>query len=112
MTGIIEQYYAPLLKKHGFVPEPDNDQYGPLGLCWKLSPEVGEGSYWTYGQRDLFDIKIHNFSFNKDFMLEFDLRNVSVLPVTILSPVKSCRRIAGCQPDASKPMWADTSHIK
>ena len=45
MTGIIEQYYAPLLKKHGFVPEPDNDQYGPLGLCWKLSPEVGEGSY-------------------------------------------------------------------
>ena len=48
MTGIIEQYYAPLLKKHGFVPEPDNDQYGPLGLCWKLSPEVGEGSYWTY----------------------------------------------------------------
>ena len=73
MTGIIEQYYAPLLKKHGFVPEPDNDQYGPLGLCWKLSPEVGEGSYWTYGQRDLFDIKIHNFSFNKDFMLEFDL---------------------------------------
>ena len=73
MTGIIEQYYAPLLKKHGFVPEPDNDQYGPLGLCWKLSPEVGEGSYWTYGQRDLFDIKIHNFPFNKDFMLEFDL---------------------------------------
>lgn len=73
MTGIIEQYYAPLLKKHGFVPAPDNDQYGPLGLCWKLSPEVGEGSYWTYGQRDLFDIKIHNFSFNKDFMLEFDL---------------------------------------
>ena len=43
------------------------------GFAGKLSPEVGEGSYWTYGQRDLFDIKIHNFSFNKDFMLEFDL---------------------------------------
>ena len=112
MTGIIEQYYAPLLKKHGFVPEPDNDQYGPLGLCWKLSPEVGEGSYWTYGQRDLFDIKIHNFSFNKDFMLDLISRNVSVLPVTIPSPVKSCLRIAGCQPDVSRPMWADTSHIK
>ena len=39
-------------------------------------------------------------------------RNVSVLPVTIPSPVKSCLRIAGCQPDVSRPMWADTSHIK
>lgn len=68
MTGIIEQYYAPLLKKHGFVPEPDNDQYGPLGALLEAISEVGEGSYWTYGQRDLFDIKIHNFSFNKDFM--------------------------------------------
>ena len=44
-----------------------------MGLCWKLSPEIGEGSYWTYGQKDLYDIKIHNFSFHEDSLLEFSL---------------------------------------
>lgn len=53
MPEIIEQYYAPLLKGHGFIPDPDNQQYGSLGISWKLSPEIGEGSYWTYGQKDL-----------------------------------------------------------
>lgn len=73
MPEIIEQYYAPLLKGHGFIPDPDNQQYGSLGISWKLSPEIGEGFYWTYGQKDLYDIKIHNFSFHEDSLLEFSL---------------------------------------
>ena len=73
MSEIIDQFYTPLLIEHGFIRDPDNQQYGALGDCWKLSPEVGEGSYWTYGQKDLYDIKIHNFSFHEDFMLEFSL---------------------------------------
>ena len=50
MPEIIEPYYVSMLKGHGFTPDPDDHQYGALGLCWKLSPEIGEGSYWTYGQ--------------------------------------------------------------
>ena len=73
MSEIIDQFYTPLLTEHGFVRDPDNQQYGSLGVCWKLSPEVGEGTYWTYGQKDLYDIKIHNFSFHEDFMLECSL---------------------------------------
>lgn len=73
MSEIIDQFYTPLLIEHGFIHDPDNQQYGALGDCWKLSPEVGEGSYWTYGQKDLYDIKIHNFSFHEDFMLECSL---------------------------------------
>ena len=73
MSEIIDQLYAPLLAEHGFIRDSDNQQYGALGICWKLSPEVGEGTYWTYGQKDLYDIKIHNFSFHKDFMLECSL---------------------------------------
>lgn len=73
MPEIIEQYYAPLLKGHGFIPDPDNQQYGSLGISWKLSPEIGEGFYWTYGQKDLYDIKIHNFTFHEDSLLEFSL---------------------------------------
>ena len=53
MSEIIDQFYTPLLIVHGFIHDPDNQQYGALGDCWKLSPEVGEGTYWTYGQKDL-----------------------------------------------------------
>ena len=73
MPEMTEPYYVSMLKGHGFTPDPDDHQYGALGLCWKLSPEIGEGSYWTYGQKDLYDIKIHNFSFHKDSLLEFSL---------------------------------------
>ena len=73
MPEIIEPYYVSMLKSRGFTPDPDDHQYGALGLCWKLSPEIGEGSYWTYGQKDLYDIKIHNFSFHEDSLLEFSL---------------------------------------
>ena len=46
MSEIIDQFYTPLLIEHGFIRDPDNQQYGALGDCWKLSPEVGEGTYW------------------------------------------------------------------
>ena len=55
MSEIIDQFYTPLLIEHGFIRDPDNQQYGALGDCWKLSPEVGEGTYWTYGQKDLYE---------------------------------------------------------
>ena len=51
MSEIIDKFYTPLLTGHGFIRDPDNQQYGDLGICWKLSPEVGEGTYWTYGQK-------------------------------------------------------------
>ena len=54
MSEIIDQLYAPLLAEHGFIRDSDNQQYGALGICWKLSPEVGEGTYWTYGQKSCF----------------------------------------------------------
>lgn len=73
MSEIIDQFYTPLLTGHGFIRDPDNHLYGELGVCWKLSPEVGEGTYWTYGQKNLYDIKIHDFFFHEDFMLEFSL---------------------------------------
>ena len=73
MPEMTEPYYVSMLKGHGFTPDPDDHQYGALGLCWNISQEIGEGSYWTYGQKDLYDIKIHNFFFHKDSLLEFSL---------------------------------------
>lgn len=73
MSEIIEKLFAPILIEKGFIHDPDNRQYGSLGDCWKLSPEIGEGTYWTYGEKDLYDIKIHNFSLREDCLLEFSL---------------------------------------
>ena len=75
MSEIIDHFFAPMLIRNGFIHDPDNQQYGSMGDCWKLSPEIGEGTYWTYGQKDLYDIKIHNFSFREDYLLEFSLPN-------------------------------------
>ncbi|MDO4281727.1 MAG: AraC family transcriptional regulator [Peptococcaceae bacterium] len=73
MSHIVDSVYVPLLNGHGFVRDPDNQQYGSLGVCWRLSPEIGSGTYWTYGHEDLYMIKIHNFSFHEDYLLDFPL---------------------------------------
>ncbi len=73
MHDIIQDFYTPLLIANGFTFMPGDDRFGPAGLCWKLSKEIGEGYYWIYGQKDLFDIKIHDFYFHEDSFLEFNL---------------------------------------
>ena len=35
---ILEDYYGPLLKEHGFSLEPENHEYGRMGLCWQVMP--------------------------------------------------------------------------
>lgn len=71
MQDNIQELYAPMLLKYGFVPDPENHKYGPMGLCWRQTGEFGNGYYWTYFQKDLFDIKIHDFYLKDDSFLEF-----------------------------------------
>lgn len=100
MHDVIEEVYAPALRECGFIPKPENHRYGPNGLCWEIENTTGEGYFWTYGQRDLFTIKIHDFYFHDDSFLEF--RIPSCLSVTYyesisgeeLSPYR--RLTAGC----------------
>lgn len=71
MNNILEEVYSPLLMRHGFQPAAENHPFCPSGKCFQLSPSLGNGVYWVYGQRDLFDIKIHDFYFHKDIAFEF-----------------------------------------
>lgn len=73
MNDVIEEIYSPILLQHGFIPKPEDDRYGPMGLSWEMTGGQGEGHYWTYGQKNLFDIKIHDFYFNEDTFIEFHL---------------------------------------
>lgn len=72
-SKILTDYYEPLLTGNHFDPAKSNKNFNPAGHCFKLSPEFGEGFYWVYAQKNLYDIKIHDFYFHDDFFMEFHL---------------------------------------
>lgn len=65
MNSVLESLSKQIVETNGFAPCNDHP-YGPMGQCWRLSPELGEGFFWVYSEKDLFDIKIHNFCYNQD----------------------------------------------
>lgn len=73
MDNILNDYYQPFLENNGFRRMETSGQFNSAGVCWQLSPEIGEGYYWVYAKKDLFDIKIHDFIFHDDFFMEFKL---------------------------------------
>lgn len=73
MNSEILKKYNKLLTESSFTPIPNCEQFSPAGSSWQLSPELGGGHYWLYAQKDLFDIKIHDFYFHDDFVLNFDI---------------------------------------
>ena len=72
-NSIIADYYEPLLTDNHFIPADDNNSFNSAGQYWRLSHEFGEGFYWVYAKKDLYDIKIHDFYFHDDFFMEFNL---------------------------------------
>lgn len=72
-NNILDNYYQPLLEKHKFIQTEVDSRFNNVGQCWKLSPEIGKGFYWVYAQKDLYDIKIHDFFFYEDSFMEFQL---------------------------------------
>lgn len=73
MMNMIENFYRAEFEKRGFSLNPDCSKYCRIGSCWSLSDQIGEGAFWIYSQKDLFDIKIHDFFFYEDFLMEFEL---------------------------------------
>ena len=72
-SKILTDYYNALLTESSFIPAPCAERFSSAGSCWSLSPALGGGYYWLYAQKDLFDIKIHDFFFHDDFLLQFDI---------------------------------------
>lgn len=64
-------YYRELFKEMHFkqcsiVP----DKFPPEGECWKMTSEGGDGYYWFYEAGDRYNIKIHDFWFREDTVLD------------------------------------------
>lgn len=66
-----ETYFRKQLSERGFEPDPDNHRFCEIGSTWKLSDKIGTGNYWIYGQKDLYDITIHDFYFHQDTVMDF-----------------------------------------
>ncbi|MCH3963498.1 MAG: helix-turn-helix transcriptional regulator [Clostridium sp.] len=67
----ISNFYEDLLFTKGFNKiDSKMGKFNPMGQTWKLSNELGYGYYWVYSKEDLFDIKIHDFFFHDDFLIE------------------------------------------
>ena len=73
MGGMIADYYQSVMDRYHFIPDKNTGSFNPAGMYWRLSPEIGEGGYWVYAWKDLFDIKIHDFFFYQDIFMEFEL---------------------------------------
>ena len=100
MATSMEEMNQDLLSQSGFSLMPETDRFRPMGQCWKMSPEIGHGQFWTYSEQELFDIKIHDFRFNEDFPIDFTVPGY--LSITYYSSVSGeqltpYRRLsAGC----------------
>lgn len=70
MNTVIDFYKSQLAEK-GFIPALNNHSYCSAGTTWQLSNELGEGYFWLFSEKDLYSIKIHDFYFHNDTIMEF-----------------------------------------
>lgn len=66
----MKDYYIQSLLQNGFKKIEQNGNYCSMGTCWQLSNSIGRGEYWVYEQKNLYTIKIHNFFFHKNTVIE------------------------------------------
>ena len=65
MSDIAAQFNTMLIKS-GFQKVPPNGKFSSIGNFYCLPKSFGEGIYWLYGEKNLFNIKIHDFYFFED----------------------------------------------
>ena len=100
MKDILEDYYKQEFQNKGFHLNKHNKDFCKIGTTWQLDPSIGEGFYWIYSQKNLFDIKIHEFYFHEDTILNFHMPEcLSIMVYDSISgeELSPYRRIqAGC----------------
>lgn len=65
--------YKELFQKTNFIPCASPEGFPPGGDCYTFAPKLGEGYYWYYEIPGKYNIKIHDFSFYEDQVLDFEL---------------------------------------
>ncbi len=73
MNNKNKDYYKELFEKANFKPCKHAKGFPPGGDCFEFSPEYGTGYYWYYEMPGQYNIKIHDFSYKEDAVLNMDL---------------------------------------
>ncbi len=67
-----KEYYKALFEKANFIPCESPEGFPPGGDCYTFTPGLGKGYYWYYEKPGQYNIKIHDFSFFEDQILNFE----------------------------------------
>lgn len=70
---MFENSYNKILNDFGLIQISNLKRFGNLGKCYSVPPDIGKGVYWIYEPNNLFNIKIHDFYFHKDFIFDMKL---------------------------------------
>ena len=73
-------YYRDLFEQMHFRPCMAPKGFPPEGECWEMTDAGGGGYYWFYEAGNRYNIKIHDFWFREDTVL--DMRIPEALSVT------------------------------
>ena len=70
MEDLESRYHEGLLEQ-GFRSVASGEPYNPSGKLYSIPEAMGSGVYWLYSQKDLYDIKIHDFYLKEDSFIDF-----------------------------------------
>ncbi len=62
-----------VLYENHFIPLSHENRFGTLGKHFAVNPDLGAGIYWLYEPNSFFNIKIHDFFYNDDIILDMKL---------------------------------------
>ena len=68
-----DSFYRDLFEQMHFKPYQTPFGFPPEGECWKLTEAGDGGYYWFYEAGDRYNIKIHDFYFREDTVLNMQI---------------------------------------
>ena len=69
----ISEFYREWLTRSGFIESKPSPDYSPAGKLYLAPKGAACGYYWIYGEKNLFDIKIHDFYFFEDSFVSLNM---------------------------------------
>ena len=69
----IEKRYHKSLTECGFTELSPTEEFCREGRLYRVPEKFGDGVYWVYSEKDLYDIKIHDFCFREDSFFDFEI---------------------------------------
>ncbi len=73
MNQNLNELYQSMLGEFGFNTVPGGSRFSSSGQTFALTDELGKGYYWIYTEKNLFNIKIHDFYYHEDYLFECNM---------------------------------------